>query len=110
MRHPAAPSPTGKSPLEVTLFFTAFVAVTYGFGIYLFATLVPDMRLSLGFGYATVGLATGIAQAGFLVASLLSGILAPVIGASRLIFGSVIVTGASLLLMGRLDGVTEMTV
>ncbi|HWT98432.1 MAG TPA: MFS transporter, partial [Terriglobales bacterium] len=110
MRHSAIPSAPAKSPLEITLFFTAFVAVTYGFGIYLFAALVPDMRQSLGFGYGTVGLATGIAQAGFLVASLLSGVLAPVIGTSRLIFGSVILSGIGLLLMSRLSGAGEMTV
>jgi predicted MFS family arabinose efflux permease len=110
MRQSAIPSAPAKSPLEITLFFTAFVAVTYGFGIYLFAALVPDMRQSLGFGYGTVGLATGIAQAGFLVASLLSGVLAPVIGTSRLIFGSVILSGIGLLLMSRLSGAGEMTV
>jgi predicted MFS family arabinose efflux permease len=110
MRHLTAASPITKSPVEITLFFTAFVAVTYGFGIYLFAALVPDMRQSLGFGYGTVGLATGIAQAGFLAASLLSGLLAPVFGASRLIFGSLILTGTGLLLMSRLTGAGEMTV
>lgn len=114
MDRPVADISTSRSPLEVTLFFTAFVAVTYGFGIYLFAALVPDMRQSLGFDYATVGLATGIAQAGFLVASLVSGLLAPVIGPARLIFASVSLTAGGLLLMGclssdRLGSAAEMT-
>lgn len=107
MRHPTADKT--PSPLEVTLFFTAFIAVTYGFGIYLFAAVVPDIRRDLGFDYATVGLATGIAQAGFLTASLLSGLLAPVIGANLLIFGSVIATGIGLFLMSHLTGSLEMT-
>ncbi|HVJ41348.1 MAG TPA: MFS transporter [Dongiaceae bacterium] len=102
MHKPSAALPADKSPLEVTLFFTAFVAVTFGFGIYLFAALVPDMRQSLHFDYAAAGLATGTAQAGFLIASLASGLLAPVIGATRLIFASVVLTAACLLLMGRL--------
>jgi predicted MFS family arabinose efflux permease len=98
------------SPVEVTLFFTSFVAVTYGFGIYLFAALAPEMRRDLGIGYATVGLATGIAQAGFLIASLLSGLLAPVLGAGVLIFGALIATGVGLLLMSQITGPLEMSI
>lgn len=91
------------APLEITLFFTAFVAVTYGFGIYLFASLVTEMRQDLGFGYETVGLVTGIAQLGFLAAALLSGVLSPVIGAMRLILGALAMTAISLLLMWQLS-------
>lgn len=90
------------APIEVTLLFTAFIASAYGFGIYLFASLVAEMRAELAFGYANVGLATGVAQGGFLVASLLSGMLAPRIGAHRLILGAAAATAASLLLMSRL--------
>jgi predicted MFS family arabinose efflux permease len=98
------------SAIEVTLFFTAFVAATYGFGIYLFASLAAEMRRDLGFDYATVGLVTGIAQGGFLVASLLSGLLAPTIGAMRLILGAVAATTLSLLFMYWLPGVPMMGV
>lgn len=98
------------SAIEVTLFFTAFVAITYGFGIYLFASLVPEMRRDLGFDYATVGLITGIAQAGFLVASLLSGIAAPAIGPLRLILGAVFATSISLLLMTKTGDILSLGV
>ncbi|MDY0881292.1 nitrate/nitrite transporter [Dongia soli] len=90
--------------LEITLFFTAFVAVTYGFGIYLFASLVAEMRQDLGFDYTTVGLVTGIAQIGFLIAALLSGVLSPVIGAMRLILGALATTSIGLLAMSQLFG------
>lgn len=90
-----------RSPVEVTLLFTAFIASAYGFGIYLFASLVAEMRTDLGLNYGTIGLATGIAQAGFLVASLLSGVLAPRLGPVRLILGAVAATAASLLLISR---------
>jgi predicted MFS family arabinose efflux permease len=90
------------SPIEVTLLFTAFIASAYGFGIYLFASLAAEMRAELGLDYGTIGLATGIAQAGFLAASLLSGIWAPRLGPVRLILGAVAATAASLLLMSRL--------
>lgn len=90
------------SPLEVTLLFTAFIASAYGFGIYLFATLAAEMRADLNLDYSTVGLATGVAQGGFLAASLLSGMLAPRLGLLRTILGAVAVTAVSLLLMSRL--------
>lgn len=92
----------GISAIEVTLFFTAFIAAAYGFGIYLFATLAAEMRADLGLDYGAIGLATGIAQGGFLAASLLSGMLAPRIGPMRLILGSVAATASALLLMSRL--------
>ncbi|TDQ83384.1 sugar phosphate permease [Dongia mobilis] len=90
------------SPVEATLLFTAFVASAYGFGIYLFASLAADMRGDLGLGYGDIGLATGVAQAGFLAASLLSGIWATRLGPVRVILGSAAATALSLLLMSRL--------
>ena len=30
--------------IEIIILFTAFIAATYGFGIYLFASLIPEMR------------------------------------------------------------------
>lgn len=97
------------SPLEVTLLFTAFIGSAYGFGIYLFATLAAEMRAALSLDYSTIGVATGIAQGGFLAASLLSGMLAPRVGPVRLILVSVAATAVSLLLMSRLP-VTEPVV
>jgi predicted MFS family arabinose efflux permease len=98
---PAVPARTISAP-ELTLLFTAFIASAYGFGIYLFASLVAEMRGDLGLDYADVGLATGTAQAGFLAASLLSGIWAPRLGPVRVILGAVAATALSLLLMTRL--------
>lgn len=59
-----------------TLFcFTAFIGVTYGFGVYLFPALAPEMMRDIEFTYRDMGLATGLAQAGFLCCALLSGLL-----------------------------------
>jgi predicted MFS family arabinose efflux permease len=87
------------SPLEATLLFTAFIAATYGFGIYLFSALMTDMRKDLGFDYSTVGYVTGGVQAGFLAFALLSGLLAPRLGMKRMVIASVFLTAACLLLM-----------
>lgn len=82
-----AASPS-RSPLEITLFFSAFVAVAYAFGVYLFGTIAPEMRHELGFGHDVIGLAAGAAQAGLMASALVSGWVALTIGPMRLILGS----------------------
>ncbi len=95
--HPIRTSRAG--PTEITVLFTASIAATYGFGIYLFAALMPDIRAALGFDYAAVGVITASVQAGFLVFALLSGLLVPVLGARRAILGSTLLCAACLLVM-----------
>ena len=56
----------------VVVLLTGLVAATYGFGIYLFAQLVPDMQASLGFSFAYVGTITAAGQLGFLLCALLA--------------------------------------
>ncbi len=65
--------PVDSVVLAVVL--TGFVASTYGFGVYLFANLVVDMRRDIGFGYTTVGLITGGAQIGFLLFSSVTSVI-----------------------------------
>ena len=33
--------------VEITILFTSFIAATYGFGVYLFSTILTDMRSDL---------------------------------------------------------------
>ncbi|MFP3801892.1 MFS transporter [Paraburkholderia sp. SIMBA_027] len=73
--------------LAITL--TAFVAVTYGFGVYLFATVVIEMKNDLGFGYSTVGTITAAAQIGFLVFAFAGSMLSRRIGGGVLALSSV---------------------
>ena len=58
--------------VAVVVLLTGLVAATYGFGIYLFAQLVPDMQASLGFGFSYVGTITASAQLGFLLCAMLA--------------------------------------
>ena len=103
MAHTRCISPPRAGPTEVTVLFTAFIAATYGFGIYLFAALMPDIRAALGFDYAAVGVMTASVQAGFLVFALLSGFLAPVLGAKRTMLGSILLCAACLLAMSMVS-------
>ncbi|HWA50128.1 MAG TPA: MFS transporter, partial [Dongiaceae bacterium] len=86
-------------PTEITFFFTAFVAVTYAFGIYLFAALIPDMRVALQFDQKFVGLSTGLSQGGLMVAAFLASVLTPLIGPMRIMLIAIGVNAAGLLAM-----------
>lgn len=83
----------------VVVLLTGLVAATYGFGIYLFAQLVPDMQASLGFSFAYVGTITAAGQLGFLLCALLAAWLTPRVGGDWLILGSGVVCAMALLLI-----------
>ena len=85
--------------VAIVFLMTSFVAATYGFGIYLFAQLVPDMRSALGFDFAYVGAVTASGQLGFLVCALLAAWLTPKIGGGRVILGSGVVCATALMLI-----------
>lgn len=89
----------------VTLLLTGFVAVTYGFGFYLFSAIVSDMRADLGFSYTAAGMITASAQIGFLAFALGGGIVAPRIGGGRVVIGSVLLCGTCLVLLPMFDNI-----
>ncbi|MGQ7817241.1 MFS transporter [Metapseudomonas furukawaii] len=85
--------------VAVVVLLTGLVAATYGFGIYLFAQLVPDMQASLGFGFSYVGTITASAQLGFLLCAMLAVWLTPKVGGGRMIAASGAVCALALLLI-----------
>jgi MFS family permease len=86
-----------RRTVSIAAVFTLFVAVVFGFGLYLFALVVPVMRERLGFEYAAVGIVTGGAQTAYLVAALLCPLLTSRFGGAQVIVGAV--AAASLLLL-----------
>ncbi|ERI53804.1 hypothetical protein N878_13975 [Pseudomonas sp. EGD-AK9] len=88
-----------RSNAAVVVLLTSLVAATYGFGIYLFAQLVPDMQASLGFGFSYVGTITASAQLGFLLCAMLAVWLTPRVGGGRMIVASGAVCAVALLLI-----------
>lgn len=81
----------------LAIFLTLFVAATYGFGVYLFATIVVEIRHDLHFGYGTVGMITGSAQLGFLIFALGGSWITERIGGTQLTWLSLLLCGMSLL-------------
>jgi MFS family permease len=89
----------------VVVLLTSLVAATYGFGIYLFAQLVPDMQASLGFDFSYVGAITASGQLGFLLCALLAAWLTPKVGGGWVILGSGVVCATALLLIPLSDNI-----
>jgi MFS family permease len=94
----------------LTILLTSFIAATYAFGVYLFSTLLPEMRVALSLSYAEIGWITGVAQIGFLAAAFVSARLVRVMGAVRLILASVFVCCACLGLLPLVANVFHIAV
>lgn len=97
-----------QAPLVVTL-LTALIGATYGFGIYLFAQLIPDMRNDLGFGYGYVGVATAAGQISYLFSALLAAWLTPRVGAAQVVIGCGVACAACLVLLPLTNSVSILT-
>lgn len=89
----------------VVVLLTSLVAATYGFGIYLFAQLVPDMQASLGFSFSSVGVITAAGQLGFLLCALLAAWLTLRVGGGWVILGSGLVCAAALLVIPQANNI-----
>ena len=76
---------------EITLLFTAFIAATYGFGLYLFPAMIEPIRADIGLSYGAMGIVSGLVQAGFMASALLAGLATLRIGALPTILGAITV-------------------
>jgi predicted MFS family arabinose efflux permease len=85
---------------SLTLLFAAFIGTAYGIGVYLFGTLVPEMRAELGLTPAMIGVITGGAQAGTIIASLLIGFVWGRIGARETVLAAQAIIAISMVLVG----------
>ncbi|MFF7642788.1 MFS transporter [Streptomyces canus] len=89
----------------ITIILTSFVAATYGFGFYLFAQIVTDMRKDLGFGYTVVGTVTAAGQLGFLAFALLGTWVSTRLGGGTVTIGSAVLCGLCLVLIPTTDSI-----
>ncbi|UZJ58018.1 MFS transporter [Pseudomonas sp. KU26590] len=90
----------GTHSIILALVLTGFVASTYGFGVYLFANLVVDMRKDMEFDYTTVGIITGGAQIGFLVFSSVTSFISRYVEGWKISLVSTFATSGALLGLG----------
>lgn len=75
-----------------------------GFGRFAYPMLIPNMRGSLGFNYIEMGLLSGAIMLGYLIFSLIGGMLATRFGPKRIVVASLLCGALSMVSISRLAG------
>ena len=89
-----------KFIVPFTAIFTAILCFNYAFGFYLFPTILPDMRADMELSYTAVGTMTAVAQICYVLASLVTIVIARRMGSGAVVIGSAALCGVALLLIG----------
>ena len=74
-----------------------------GFGRFSYPMLIPSMRGSLGFNYSEMGLLSGAIMLGYLLFSLIGGMLATRFGPKRIVVISLLCGSVSMFFISRLS-------
>jgi MFS family permease len=72
-----------------------------GFGRFAYPLLIPDMRGALGFNFREMGLLSGAIMLGYLLFSLLGGMLTTRLGSKRIVVASLLCGALSMFCIGR---------
>ena len=75
-----------------------------GFGRFAYPMLIPSMRGSLGFNYGEMGLLSGAIMLGYLLFSLIGGMLATRFGPKKIVVASLLCGSLSMFSISRLSG------
>jgi len=91
---------TGLQQTILALIFGVFLGISFGLGLDLVSSFIPDIKREIGFDYATAGRLTALGKIGLMAGGLTCAIAAARIGNGRLVVFSVLITGAALLMLG----------
>jgi len=75
-----------------------------GFGRFAYPMLIPSMRESVGFSYVEMGFLSGAIMLGYLLFSLVGGVLATRFGPKRIVIASLLCGSLSMFSIGKLSG------
>ncbi len=75
-----------------------------GFGRFAYPLIIPSMRESLGFNYFEMGLLSGAIMLGYLLFSLIGGVLATRFGPKKIVIASLLCGSLSMFSIGKLSG------
>jgi MFS family permease len=75
-----------------------------GFGRFAFPMVIPDMRGSLGFNYIEIGLLSGAIMLGYLIFSLIGGMLATQFGPKKIVVASLLCGALSMFFISKFSG------
>ena len=79
-----------------------------GFGRFAYPMLLPNMRGSLSFNYSEMGLLSGAIMLGYLLFSLVGGMLATRFGPKRIVIASLLCGALSMFFISRLSGFSSL--
>ncbi len=86
-----------------------FVKMTgLGFGRFAYPMLLPNMRRSLEFNYSEMGLLSGAMMLGYLLFSLIGGMLATRLGPKKIVVGSLLCGSLSMFFISRLSDFSSL--
>ncbi len=105
---PSSDAPPGKvasatsSSYYLVIIGTCFIMLltSMGFGRYAYPMLLPSMQDGLGVTYGSMGVLGTVNLIGYLIFSLISGILATRYGAKVIIIGSTLLVGLAMVALG----------
>jgi MFS family permease len=81
-----------------------------GFGRFAYPMFIPSMKGSLGFNYAEMGLLSWAIMLGYLLFSLIAGMLATRFGSTKIVIASLLCGAGSMLSISRLSGFLPLLV
>jgi MFS family permease len=79
-----------------------------GFGRFAYPMLLPNMRESLSFNYSEMGLLSGAIMLGYLLFSLIGGMLATRFGPKKIVISSLLCGALSMVSLSRLSGFSPL--
>ncbi|MEW6341887.1 MAG: MFS transporter [Pseudomonadota bacterium] len=88
--------PRASQQFAFTLLLSAVIGATYGFGVYLFPVVLPEMKHAIGFDYTQAGFIAGARQLANVAVALLSGFAAARFGAARVVLIATLLSCAGL--------------
>lgn len=94
-----------KQEILLVVVFAIFMAGTFGFGLDLISTLIPDIKQEFELTSGEVGWLTGIGRFGFVVGSILAGLIVSVLAPTLVVVLAVGGCALMWLLLGAADSV-----
>ena len=86
--------------ITLAVIFGLFLAISFGFGLDLVSTFLPDIQADIGFDYNYLGFLTACGKVGLIIGGVICYLGASRFGNCRLVVMAVAVTGLSLIGLG----------
>ena len=89
----------------LVIIFSLFLTISFGFGLDLVSTFLPDIQADIGFDYNYLGVLTAFGKVGLIIGGVVCYLFARHFGSCRLVVLAVVLTGLSLIGLGFVEQV-----